>query len=155
MDIAPTLVTQLAHLGISYDIIHHYHTSDSMDSARAAHIPPAQVVKSVILEDDEGHVMALLPADQHLRVHELNRLLHRNLELATEAEFENLFTDCETGAIPPVGEAYGMQTVVDEQLEDFEDVYLEAGNHTALLHVSGAAFNKLMAHSKHAAICMH
>lgn len=155
MDIAPTLVKQLASLGISYDIIHHHHSSSSLDVAHSAHIPAAKMVKPVILEDDRGYVMALLPADQHLRIRELSMHLNRDMDLATESQFAKLFADCEPGAIPPIGEAYGMQTVVDEQLDDCSDVYLEAGNHTAVLHLSGSSLRKLMAHSHHASISRH
>ena len=75
--------------------------------------------------------------------------------LATETELADLFTDCEPGAIPPIGEAYGMTTVVDNNLDDCNDVYIEAGNHTDLLHISGNAFRQLVEHSRHASICVH
>lgn len=155
MDIAPTLVRELAHRGIAYDIVHHHRSNSSLNTAHSAHIPAHKLVKSVILEDESGYLMALIPANQHIRVQQLNLQLNREMGLAAEQELSALFTDCDPGAIPPVGPAYGMEMVVDEDLDACEDVYIEAGNHTDLLHLSGKAFHKLTADHTHAAICEH
>ena len=155
MDIAPTLVKQLAHLGIAYDIIPHHYSDSSINVAHAAHIPEHKMVKPVILEDDKGYVMALVPANQHVKIRELNMYLNRQMGLATEQEIKHLFSDCDLGAIPPIGDAYGMEVVCDYELDNCDDVYIEAGNHTDLLHLSGESFRKLMSNSKHAPICVH
>lgn len=155
MQIAPTLVKQLAKQGIAYDVIHHAYSIFSLDTANAVHIPSYKMVKSVILEDDDGYVMAIIPANQQVKIKELNQVLNRSMGLATEAELPALFTDCDPGAIPPIGEAYNMETVVDFNIDDCTDVYIEAGTHEELLHLSGSNFRKLMKHSRHANICMH
>lgn len=155
MDIAPTVVSELARQGITYDIIHHRHSDSSMNVAHSAHIPASKMVKSVILEDQLGYVMALIPANQHLKIRELNSRLNRELELASEEEIGQLFKDCEIGAIPPIGSAYGMEMIMDYNLDDNDDVYIEAGNHTDLLHLNASSFQKLMTHSQRASICVH
>ena len=155
MDIAPTLVKQLAKYRISYDTIHHSYSNSSLHAAHSANIPVQKMVKTVVLEDDQGYVMALVQADHYVKINELNMLLNRRMGLATETELASLFTDCEPGAIPPIGDAYGMTTVVDKNLDDCNDVYIEAGNHTDLLHISGSAFRQLVEHSRHASICVH
>ena len=155
MKIAPTLVKQLAKHGISYDTIRHTYSNSSLHAAHSANIPADKVVKTVVLEDDQGYVMALVPANHYLKINEINMLLNRRMGLATEAELAHLFSDCEPGAIPPVGDAYGITTVVDTDLDECSDVYIEAGNHTDLLHISGSAFRQLIEHSRHASICVH
>lgn len=155
MNIAPTLVKQLAKLGITYDTLSHRYTNSSLHTAHAAHIPADKMVKPVILEDEQGYVMALVPANQYVKIGELNMYLNRKMGLATEEELKYLFRDCDQGAIPPVGDAYGIETIVDNYLNDCSDVYIEAGNHTELLHLSKFAFNKLMENSRHADICIH
>lgn len=155
MVISPSLATQLARLDIPYNIIHHRYSDSSLNAANSAHIPASKMVKSVILEDERGYVMAHIPANQHLKIRELNSYLNRKLGLATEAELNRLFTDCDEGSIPPIGDAYGMETVVDDKLDECNNVYIEAGNHTNLLHISGPSFRKLMNHAHHAPICVH
>ena len=155
MEMASKLVKYLADNELSYDTLSHPHTTTTLASARASHISGYEMAKSVILEDEQGYVMAVVPATEHVKIREINQLLNRHLGLATESELGQLFNDCELGAIPPVGQAYGMETVVDSSLDDCEDVYFEAGNHEDLIHVNCSTFNKLMKNSKHSVICMH
>ena len=144
MDIANTLEKYLVQHDITYDKLPHRYTVTSMNTALVANIPVYELAKSVVLEDDDGYIMAVVPATRHVKIRELNRLLNRKIGLATEAELQELFKDCDLGAIPPVGEAYGMKTIVDE-----------AGNHEELIHVNADEFRKLMQNTQHADICMH
>lgn len=155
MKIAATLINQLDQHGIDYDTISHPYTHSSLDTAYTAQVPVEQMVKPVVLEDENGYVMALVPADQYVKINELNKILNRNMGLAPEDELNNLFTDCDKGAIPPVGDAYGMDLVVDNNFNFCSDVYIEAGNHTELVHLRDYEFNKLMKDVKHVDICVH
>ncbi len=153
--LAPTLIRHLAEHGIAYDIVHHHHADSTVNVAKSAHIPAEKMVKAVILHDEEGYVMALVSGDHHVRIHNVNKKLHRHLSLAKEEELRDLFTDCETGAIPPVGEAYEIPVVIDEDLENLEDVFIEAGTHSDLLHLSGEDFRKLVKQARHGQISIH
>jgi len=75
----------------------------------------------------------------------VHRQLNRRLGLATDRELSHLFKDCEPGAIPPLGRAYGIETIVDESLSGSQGVYFEGGDHEALVHVTGEGFLRLMA----------
>ena len=155
MEITTTLARQLRKYSISYDTISHRYSSSSLHSAHSANIPVEKMVKSVVLEDERGFVMALIPANHYVKIHEVNMLFNRRMGLATEHVLDQLFFDCDHGAIPPIGDAYGMLTVIDDSLDNCDDVYIEAGNHTDLLHISRSEFRKLIEHVRHANICMH
>jgi Ala-tRNA(Pro) deacylase len=64
-------------------------------------------------------------------------------------QVETLFLDCEPGAVPALGRAYGLNVVVDDSLAQEPDVYFEAGDHASLVHISGPSFQKLMADARH------
>lgn len=144
MSMAPTLREYLDHSGTPYELLQHPYTADSLHTAEAAHIPGAQLAKSVVLEDEHGYLLAVLPASHHVELGVLHGRLNRMLGLATERELGVLFPDCEEGAIPPLGRAYGMETVVDDSLAWQPDIYFEAGDHTGLVHMSGEAFQDLL-----------
>ena len=55
-----------------------------------------------------------------------------------------MFADCEVGALPAMGPAYGLETVVDDVLSEQPDIYFEAGDHEQLIHVSAETFHILM-----------
>lgn len=155
MTIAITLLKFLAQHGVAYDIMPHRHTENSLDSAHAAKVPDNEMAKPIILEDETGCLMAVVPATHHVKIGELNHILNRKMGLATETKIRGLFSDCDLGAIPPIGEAYGIETIVDNRLNNCNDVYFEAGDHEDLIHVKGSAFRKLMKKSQHANFCIH
>ena len=51
-------------------------------------------------------------------------------------------SDCETGAVLPLGAGYALECiVVDENLEGERDAYLEGGDHRTLIHLTGQQFH--------------
>jgi Ala-tRNA(Pro) deacylase len=155
MTIAATVQNYLSRKGVSYELIEHKRTLDSVHTAEAAHIPGTQLAKGTVLKDDEGFVMAVVPAVRKVDLGALHRLFGRPLGLATEDELERVFGDCEPGAVPPLGPAYGIDSVLDDSLMGESDVYFEAGDHHGLVHVSGSDFRKLMSGMQHGEISRH
>jgi Ala-tRNA(Pro) deacylase len=145
----------LAREGVRYDTVEHEHTRDSMHSAQAAHIPGDRLAKCVVLEDDKGFLMAVIPATHKVDLGALHRELNRNLGLATDRELIELFRDCEPGAVPPLGPAYGIDTILDERLAGPQDIYFEAGDHQMLVHMQGSEFLRVMANVPRARISYH
>ena len=144
MSIAMTVSDYLAEHDVAYDVLTHPHTATSGETAEASHVPGTRLAKSVILGDDMGYLMVVLPSNRQVDLGELHRQLNRNLGLVTESELGRLFTDCETGALPAMGPAYGLETVVDDLLAEQPDIYFEAGDHEQLIHVSAEVFEVLM-----------
>lgn len=150
MSIACKVEHYMQQHGVEYDVITHAHSHNSMETAELAHVPGDRLAKSVVLEDDDGFVMAVLPSTCHVRLGRLSRELNRKLRLATETALPKLFGDCELGAVPPVGLAYGMTTVIDDSLADQPEIYFEAGDHERLIRMNRDAFMALMDHAGHA-----
>ncbi len=149
MSIAARLKWYLESHGVDYELVHHDHATRSLETARAAHLPGGRVAKCVLLEDERGYVMVVIPASCRVDLREIRQQLHRRLELASEPELGPLFRDCELGAVPPMGSAYGIPTVVDDSVLRLPDLYFEAGDHEELVHVSGEAFRTLLADAPH------
>lgn len=150
MAIAITLREYLADKDVDYDIIEHDYTVASTKTAEAAHIPGRQLAKSVMLEDEDGrYLLTVIPSTYHVDLGKLHREYDMFMGLASEWELNEIFNDCDTGAIPPIGNAYGIDVLVDDSLEDCSDVYFEAGDHEHLVHLSGSSFHELMSSAKH------
>ena len=144
MSIPNTVEARLRSKGSQYQILHHPHTSTSSQTAETAHIPGDCLAKTVILEDEQGYVAAVLPSTYHLRLSDLCEQSGRHLELAKEVDIGKLFTDCEVGALPPIGSAYGVHTYLDESLVQKPQIYFEAGDHEALIQMHTEQFLDLM-----------
>ncbi len=152
MPIAMTLKSYLDDKEIRYGSVEHPHTESAVDSAKSAHIPPHQMAKAVVLEDSAGFMVAVLPSNNRLNLGWVNEELERDLKLATENELKALFKDCETGAIPALSNAYGLKVIWDDQLKHASDIYIEAGDHEHLIHLSGDDFRSLMEKLPHSVI---
>jgi Ala-tRNA(Pro) deacylase len=145
MAVAMTLQDYLDRWGVEYEVIPHPHTGSSLETAEAAHVSGEKIAKCVVTEDYRGYLMVVVPASHQVAFDLLDDELDRRLELATEEELTDIFSDCETGAIPPLGEAYGIDVALDESLTQCDEIYFEAGDHTELIHVSGEDFRDMMA----------
>ena len=152
MAIARTLKNFLDENGIEYDTVEHQHTESTVDSAKSAHIPPHQMAKAVVLEDDNGFIVSVLPSNNRLNLGWVNEELERNLRLATEPELKALFDDCETGAIPALSAAYGLKVIWYDQLKHASDIYIEAGDHEHLIWLERRDFRQLMSSLPHTII---
>ena len=155
MAMANRVVNYLLEQDVDFDLLDHPHSATSMESAQLAHVPGDRIAKSVVLEDERGYVLAVLPASCRVDLGELHRQTRRNLGLATEYELGALFEDCEPGAVPPLGPAYDMETIVDETLAEQPDIYFEAGDHEQLVHVSGETFESLLGEAQHTDFSRH
>lgn len=150
MSIPSRLTHYLDQHGARYEVCAHEHSHSSAETARSAHVQPGQLAKPVILEDDSGCVMAVVPSDKTVMLGEVARMLgRRELRLSDERRISDLFADCERGAVPPVGMAWGMETLVDEELEAADTIYLEGGDHECLLRMSHDQFHELMSKARH------
>jgi Ala-tRNA(Pro) deacylase len=152
MPIAHTVQMYLAQNGIAYDVVEHPHSVSSLRTASEACIAPTRLAKAVLLEDDLGHsrfLMAVLPAARHIELARISQQTGRPVHLATEEDAAGLFADCEAGAIPPLGPAYGVETVWDDSLMEQPELYLEAGDHEHLVHLRSADLRRLLRDCPH------
>ena len=152
MSLANTLETYLSERGAHYTVEHHCASLTSRECARTARIDEASLAKSVVLEDDRGFVLAVLPASCQLELGRVRAKLGRPLRLSREYEMVKLFPDCAVGAVPPLGAAYGLPTVIDSGLEGQAEIFFEAGDHETLIRMEGEEFVGLLATASFAEI---
>ena len=149
MAVAETVQRFLKQLSVEYDLISHPHTGSSHGTAEAAHVSEDHIAKAVIVKDLAGYAMIVVPASNWVEVEHLRKELNRDFHLATEDELAELFSDCEAGAAPPLGPAYGVETFLDQALTSLANVYFEAGDHEHLVHMAGDDFRTLLGGVRH------
>jgi Ala-tRNA(Pro) deacylase len=155
MTIAPTLHKYLAAENIQYDEIPHVLTMTSTRTAEACHVSGDRLAKAVVLRHDGGYMLAVVPSSHHVRMADLKARLGKEVEMANEAEINRLFADCAHGAVPAVGRCYGLDLIVDDSIDAQPEVYIEAGDHETLLHLSHAQFARLTANAPHGRFSAH
>jgi len=141
--------TYLDDHGIDYQLSAHNRTATSRQSASAAHIKPHQLAKAVLMKQGGKYLMVVVPADSQVDTQSVDREMDGHYEVAPMNQAESLFRDCKPGAIPPLGNAYGMETLVDDAFDTYTDVFFEAGDHEHLVHVDGISFHGLLSDCRH------
>jgi Ala-tRNA(Pro) deacylase len=155
MSIARSVEQFLQENDVDYELVQHPRAVTSMRAAELAHVPGLQLAKCVLLEDETGYLIAVVPSTHRVDLGTLHHQLRRRIGLAIEREVTELFPDCDPGAIPAVGAPYRMDTIVDDDLLVQPDVYFEAGDHEAFVHVSGDEFRVMMAGVPHGRFSHH
>jgi Ala-tRNA(Pro) deacylase len=115
--------------------------------AEATHVPGRDVAKVVVVRSAQGkYLMAVLPASCRLDLEGLRGLAGcGRLALAREDEIQQLFPDCELGAMPPLGGLYEMPVFVDACFRPEEPLFFEAGTHRELVEMTFGEFERLAA----------
>jgi Ala-tRNA(Pro) deacylase len=129
---------------IKYLVISHSLAYTAQGIAALTHIPGKELAKTVIVKIDGKPAMAVVPASFHVDLRLLKRATGaQNVELASEDEFKGLFPECETGAMPPFGNLYGIDVYADETLAQDTEIAFNAGSHRELIRLAWEDFHRL------------
>jgi Ala-tRNA(Pro) deacylase len=130
---------------VKYVVISHSLAFSAQEVAAMLHIPGREMAKTVIVNVGGKLAMAVLPASFNINFQRLMLAMGTgDAYLAPEAEFQELFPDCELGAMPPFGNLYGMDVYVAESLAEDDEIAFNAGSHTDLVKLSYADFAQLV-----------
>jgi len=141
---AKTLKAFLDNQKVKYISIRHSAAYTASEVAASAHVSGRDFAKTVIVMNDGEMAMVVLPANRLLVLNELRDLLETShVRLAAEAEYKDVFPDCETGAMPPFGNLYGLKTYVTANLADGPEIVFNAGTHTEVIKMAYEDFERL------------
>jgi Ala-tRNA(Pro) deacylase len=145
MPLLPKLRDFLDEKQVAYTHTVHPLAYTAREVASAEHIPPREVAKVVVFLGEHGYGMAVLPADSVVDLEQLRLDLGlARLRLATEAELGELFPGCELGAMPPLGNLFGMPVYVDGRLAGEDMIAFNGGTHRDVVHMHYADFERLV-----------
>lgn len=130
---------------VKYLKIAHSPAYTAREVAQSLHIKGHKVAKTVIILIDGKMAMAVLPANRSIDFDDFRKTIgNKEIKLATEGQFRDIFPDCEVGAMPPFGNLYGMEVYVDDHLTDDEDIFFNACSHSELVRMSFSDFERLV-----------
>jgi len=127
-----------------YSVLSHSMAYTAQEEAAAAHVPGKEWAKTVVCFADDRPVLAVLPAPYSVDLKRLQHTVHaRSIRLGREPEFASLYSDCEVGAMPPLGPLYGQRVFVDERLAADPEIVFSAGSHQDAIRMSYREFERL------------
>ena len=130
---------------IKYVTIGHSPAYTAQEIAAEAHIPGKELAKTVVVKIDGEMAMVVTPASEMIELDRVRESLGAGeVDLASENEFKDSFPDCETGAMPPFGNLYGMKVFVSQTLREDEEIAFNAGTHSELVRLPYTEFERLV-----------
>jgi Ala-tRNA(Pro) deacylase len=129
---------------VPYELHRHARADTATAVATADHVPCSEMAKVVLLRGGDHYVMVVLPASRRLDLSRARDTVEEpDLELASESEVARMFPDCETGAMPPFGDLFGIPVWVDDTLGRESETVFNAGNHRETVHMAYADYVRL------------
>ncbi len=130
---------------VKYVTVTHSPAYTAQEVAQSAHIKGKDLAKTVIVQLDGQMAMAVLPANRKIVLQDLREVTGSDqVKFASEDEFKARFPDCETGAMPPFGNLYGMDVYLAESLTQNEEIAFNAGSHTEVVKLAFRDFERLV-----------
>ena len=122
--------------GIDFEELHHRVAFTAQEVAESEHVSGHRVAKVVVVLADGRPVELILPATRRIALDRLEELLGaKDVRLASEAEMHQLFTDCETGAIPPLRHWKDVEVIMDASMRSTGDFVFQAGTHEDVIRL--------------------
>lgn len=131
--------------GIRYSHSIHAPAQTALSVAKAERMPAHEFAKTVVYFGDNGYAMAVVPADDMVELQELKNYLGLSfIRLADENELQELFPDCELGAMPPFGTFHDLPVLLDSQMTHRKFIAFTAGTHRDVVRMSFDDFQHLV-----------
>lgn len=129
---------------VNYTLLRHEKAYTAQEVAHAVHVSGKELAKTIVANADGKFIMVILPAHHRVNLKLLKDVLKaKEVRLAREEEIQQLFPDCELGAMPPLGPLYNMSAYVAKPLLEDKEITFNAGTHTEAIKMNFGDFQQL------------
>lgn len=134
----------LEQYSISYRLLEHPRACSGQYLAKASHISGLKVAKVVVVKAERNFYICVLPACYKVDLKVLAwQLRTQKVKLASEQDMRTLFPRTELGAEAPIGEIYGLQTLMDMSLCSRDFIVFHAGTHELAVQIKEVDFERV------------
>ena len=150
MDLPDCVRIFLDRQQLSYRLIS-YRAGETLGQLRdRLDIPARRIVRTVLLKDGNGLLMAILPYSHILDFSILCQLRESELEPLHSPEALHFFQahGCKGSSRPPLPAIFNISALVDTSLADQGEIYFESGSGDSLINIRGDDFTKLLAQAR-------
>lgn len=130
---------------VEYRVKEHAPAYSAHDVAVSTLISERELAKAILVSVDGRFWMTVLRTDHRVNTQMIKRAFGaKQVHLAHEEDLESLFPDCQIGAMPPLGNLYGLPVMVDESLAEDEEIVFNACTHTRVIRMKFKDFKELV-----------
>jgi Ala-tRNA(Pro) deacylase len=138
------LLEWLESHGVDHEVHEHAETYTASGTARAEGVDVRTFAKVVAIATDDGrNALLVVDAPDRVDLHRARDVLGAtHVRLLTEDELAALTPGCDVGAVPAVGELFGLPMLVDHAVKDDDAISFNAGSHRYSVRVDRAAWER-------------
>jgi prolyl-tRNA editing enzyme YbaK/EbsC (Cys-tRNA(Pro) deacylase) len=130
---------------VPFRVLEHAPVRTSAEAAAVRGTPLEAGAKALVVHADGRPTQLVLPADRRIDNARLRRVLAvQRLRFVTPGELLAL-TGCVPGAVPPFGNLFGLDVLVDEALTRCDEVAFNAGSRSVSIVMRSADMVRLAA----------
>ncbi len=130
---------------VSYEVGYHARVYTAQEVAASQHVPGKEMAKVVMVKANEKVIMLVLPASYQVDMKKLKDVLNsKKVGMIREEDFQELFPDCEIGAMPPFGNLYNLEVWVDQVLTEDDFIVFRAGSHVETFRIKYNDYARLV-----------
>ncbi len=107
--------------------------------------PQHEFIRASLLIDINGVVMAVHRFDSSLDIDAIARLTGRRLQPLIARQASRLFADCQPGLVPPMGGAWDLPVLLDEDVASADQVVFSGGTDSSLVAMDGRSLRLALA----------
>src|SRR5262245_39033097 len=130
---------------IRYTQLHHEDVSTAEELAEIEHFPADQVATLCAVLADNRLLEVVVPATRTVDLKKVRAWAHCDeIHLASDEEMEQLFPDCQRGAVPPVRYWSSCPVLMDRWMDVDDDILFEASTHHDAIQMKFADWMRLV-----------
>ena len=112
----------------------------AVDAAKALNCEVGSIVKSIVLRKNDLYFLCLISGDKRCSLNKLKKIFNvKDLSMADAQKVKEV-TGFTIGGVSPVGSKNKLDTLIDHNLERFDNLYGAAGHPNAIFKIN---FNNL------------
>lgn len=144
MNIPVTVRNYLANTGGQYRLYSATAGKTLAEVLREARVPVQKLLRSTLLKSGSNYLLAVYPASHRLELSVLQGSAKRPFLPCTLEDIQSKFPDCESLALPPLGNAYGLKMIIDRSVNELDEVFFTSGVAHLFLRSNQADFAQLV-----------
>lgn len=145
MAVSEKLANFLQRKGIAYEQIDLPPFANLDAAVLASASSERTFIQATLLIDINGVVMAVHRHDSSLDLDAIQQFTGRRLQPLTARQTARLFSDCDPGFVPPLGAAWDLAVLVDEDVALAQQVVFSGGTDQTLVAMDGRALRLALA----------
>ncbi|VAW86999.1 Predicted signal transduction protein [hydrothermal vent metagenome] len=143
MKIVATVIRYLDRQRVGYKIHKLASFESSYEAAEQLAVSPDVVLRAIPLVDQFGLMFAIVSSPMTLNAQRLSQLMGREVSLATKEYLQAELSDGELNYVPPLGAAFGLRTIMDDELVNTDVIYILTGSKDLVVSLAYQDFLKL------------